>query len=144
MKTIHLSIFASALFFTLTAEKCDKNPSAAMDPTTALTGTQWNLSSLAGEAIKLPEGVKTPFLLLGKDNNLSGFGGCNNLMGSMKLEGTSVSFPGLASTKMFCEKAQPTENAFMSALRTTNSYSLDGNKLKLLDKEKELATLIKQ
>ena len=144
MKTVNLTLLATALFLTLTAEKCDKGSSTTMDPMTALTGSQWNLASLAGEAVKLPEGVKTPFLSLGKDSKVSGFGGCNNLMGSMKLEGTAVSFPGLASTKMFCENAQPTENAFMSALRATNSYSLDGDKLMFLDNGKELATLVKQ
>jgi heat shock protein HslJ len=143
MKHLRPTLIALALFFTLTAEKCSKT-SASVDPLTTLTGSQWNLTSLAGEALHLPEGVKTPFLTLAKDGKLSGFGGCNQLMGSMKLEGSSLSFPGLGGTKMFCKAAQPTENAFMGALRSTNAFKLDGDKLMLLDGTKELATLVKQ
>jgi heat shock protein HslJ len=143
MKNIRLSLLWLSLFFTLSAEKCSKT-AAPVDALTALTGSQWNLTSLAGQALKLPDGVKTPFLSLAKDGKLSGFGGCNQLMGSMKLEGTALSFPGLGGTKMFCEGAQPTENAFMSALRSTNSFKLDGDKLMLLEGAHELATLVKQ
>lgn len=144
MKHISRPLIAAALFFTLTAQKCANNSNTTMDPLTALTGSQWNLTGLAGQALQLPEGVKTPFLSLAKDGKLSGFGGCNNLMGTMKLDGSALSFPGLGSTKMFCKDAQPTENAFMGALRETNGYTLDGNTLTLLNTGKELATMVKQ
>lgn len=144
MNKLTTALCASALFFFCTAQKCDKSASGSMDPMATLAGSQWNLISLAGQAIQLPEGVKNPFLRLGQDGALSGFGGCNNLMGSMKLDGSSISFPGLGSTKMFCKEAQPTESAFMTALRATNTYRLDGDKLVLLDKDKELAQLAKQ
>lgn len=44
---------------------------------------------------------------------------------------------------MFCEKTKDLEDAFMTALRTTNSYKIKEGKLILLDKSKELATFVK-
>ncbi len=132
----------------LTSEKCDKDaaPAGSTDSsitTASMVGTRWNLTTIAGEAIRLPEGVETPYLSVAEDMRLSGFGGCNRLMGTVKLEGSALSFPGVGSTKMFCKDIQPTETAFLSAMRATNSYRVDGNKLTLLDKETELATLVK-
>jgi heat shock protein HslJ len=148
MKRTYPTLLALALFFTLTSEKCDKDSpttggTSTATPMTPLIGTRWNLATLAGEAIKLPEGVENPYLSVAEDGRLSGFGGCNKLMGTMKLEGNAISFPGLGSTKMYCEKSQAMETSFMTALRATNSFRIDGDKLTLLDQSNELATLVK-
>ncbi len=150
MKRTSITLLAFALFFTLTSEKCDKDSGAASPGSGSATvdasmiDTHWNLATLAGEAIRLPEGIENPYINLLEGDRLSGFGGCNKLMGTVKIDGSSISFPGLGSSKMFCEKTQPLETAFMTALRSSNSFKLDGNKLTLLDKSKELATLLKQ
>lgn len=150
MKRTSLALLAFALFFSLTSEKCDKdagsaNASASTPaPMESLIGTRWNLATVAGEAIRLPEGIEHPYLSVAEDKRLSGFGGCNKLMGSVKIEGSAISFPGIGSTKMFCEKTQAVETSFLTAMRATNSFKLDGNTLTLLDKSKELATLVKQ
>jgi heat shock protein HslJ len=150
MKRTHLTLLAIALFFSLTSEKCDKDGAPASTSTSTpapkvpIIGTRWNLSSIAGEAIRLPEGTENPYLSIAEDNRLTGFGGCNKLMGSVKLDGDAISFPGVGSTKMYCKETQAVETSFMTALRATNSYKLDADKLTLLDKSKELATLVKQ
>lgn len=153
MKRTPHALLAVAMFFSLTSEKCDKDngtdasstasgkPSAT---TASMIDTHWNLATLAGKAIRLPEGVENPYVNLLEGDRISGFGGCNKLMGTVKMDGSSMSFPGLGSSKMFCEKTQDLENSFMTALRATNSFKLDGDKLTLLDKSKELATLVKQ
>ena len=144
-----LDLLAIGLFFTLTSEKCEKAAQAntgdqpSVDVST-IPGAQWSLATIAGEAIRLPEGATDPFISFDTVGNLTGFGGCNKLMGSVKLDGASLSFPGLGSTKKFCDGTQDLESSFMSALRATNSYKLKGNTLTLLDKSKELATLVKQ
>ncbi len=154
MKRTTLSLLAAALFFTLTSEKCDKAKAEAEaaaasstgDPKatgTELIGPRWNLSTISGGAIRLPEGVENPFLALSPDNGVHGYTGCNKLMGTAKIDGASLSFPGVGGTKMFCEKTKELEDAFMTALRTTNSYKIKDGKLILLDKSKELATFVK-
>jgi heat shock protein HslJ len=153
MKRTPLALLAVALFFSLTSEKCDKDSGSASSSastskpsatTVSMIDTHWNLATLAGDAIRLPEGVENPYINLLEGDRISGFGGCNKLMGTVKMDGSSISFPGLGSSKMFCEKTQALENSFMTALRATNSFKLDGDKLTLLDKSKELATLVKQ
>lgn len=150
MKRKHLTLLAVALFFSLTSEKCDKDGGSANAstttpaPMTSIIGTRWNLSTVAGEAIRLPEGTENPYLSVAEDNRLTGFGGCNKLMGSVKLDGNAISFPGVGSTKMFCKETQAVETSFLTALRATNSFTLEGDKLTLLDRSKELAVLVKQ
>jgi heat shock protein HslJ len=147
MNRTALTLLASAIFVVLTSEKCDKDAAPAGNAGTSnpasMIGTRWNLSTLAGEAISLPSGVEVPYLSVAEDNSLTGFGGCNRLMGSVKLEGSSLSFPGVGSTKMYCKDAQATETAFLNAMRATTTFRVDGDKLTLLGQDKELATLVK-
>ena len=104
----------------------------------------WMLATLDGKAIQLPEGTRTPDLTIGKDNVVSGFGGCNRFSGQARVEAASIAVPGLMRTKMYCAAVQATEDAFMAALGATNAYRITGNTLVLLDKEKELATLVRR
>lgn len=154
MNRTTLSLLATALFFTLTSEKCDKAKAEAEAAAASgtgnpkpvgetLIGPRWNLSTLAGAAIQLPEGVENPFLSLSADNGVHGYTGCNKLMGTAKIDGTSLSFPSVGGTKMFCERTKDLESAFMTALSGTNSYKIKDGKLILLDKSKELATFVK-
>jgi len=150
MKRTCSTLLAIGLFFTLTSEKCDKAnaSSSASNPTPApmasIIGTRWNLATVAGEAIRQPEGKENPYLSVAEDNRLTGFGGCNKLMGTVKLDGNAIAFPGVGSTKMYCKETQAVETSFMNALRATNAFALEGDKLTLLDGSKELATLVKQ
>ncbi len=143
MKHIYVSLVACAIFFTMSAEKCSNTGTTAMDQKASIIGARWNLETIAGKAFQLPEGIEDPYISIGPDSQLNGFGGCNKIMGAVKLDGSSLSFPGLASTKMMCPAASTTESGFMSALRSTNTFKLEGDKLTLLDKGKELATLVK-
>ena len=147
MKRTAITLLALAIFFPLTSEKCAKDSGAATTGSSStpasIIGTRWNLATVGGESISLPEGKENPHLSVAEDNRLSGFGGCNRLMGSVKLDGKALSFPGVGGTKMFCAETQALENAFLTALRATNSFTIDGDKLTLLDGSTELATLVK-
>ena len=107
---------------------------------TDLFDKKWMLQSLAGQAIRLPAGAETPWLQMGQDKSLSGFGGCNNLMGQYNLDGATIGFPGVASTKKYCESTQKVEDGFLGALREANSFKLDKGLLKLMQGETELAS----
>jgi heat shock protein HslJ len=129
-------LIALTVLLTLSANKC-KNEAGGM---TSLIDKKWVFQSVAGEALKLPAGVEMPWVKL-EGENLQGFGGCNQLMGQYKLEGTALSFPGLGSTKKYCENIQPTENAIKQALGQVDSFKMDGGLLKLMGAGKELAAL---
>ena len=77
-------------------------------------------------------------------DGLQGFGGCNKLMGEYALEGTKLSFPGVASTKMYCEKTQAMEDGIKAALSRTTGYKLDGSTLNLLAGSDVLAVLTEE
>src|SRR5690349_777607 len=126
MKRTFLPLLAVALFFSLTSEQCDKAKSADGSSTTSAPaasffGTRWNLASIAGDPIRVPEGVETPYLSVADDKRMSGFGGCTQLMGSVKTEGSAIAFPNVGSTKMYCEQTQQLENSFLTVLRTANA-----------------------
>lgn len=134
---------ALALAFMLgTAQKCDQATEGKQEPGAALTDGVWTLTTLDGKAIQLPEGTRAPDLTIDKGHAVTGFGGCNRFGGQAKVDGTAIAFPGLMRTKMYCAAVQATEDAFMTALGATNTYRISGKTLFLLDKDKELATLV--
>ncbi|HRO99354.1 MAG TPA: META domain-containing protein [Flavobacteriales bacterium] len=133
MKKLALAL---SLLMILSANTC-KNKAGEM---TSLLDKKWVFQSIAGEALKLPEGTELPWLQLAGDQ-LQGFGGCNRLMGGYKMEGTALSFSDIGSTKKYCEGIQPTENAITGLLRQVDGYKMEGGLLKLLGAGKELAAL---
>lgn len=50
-----------------------------------------------------PEGSSKPFLTFAEDGKISGFDGCNTLMGSWERTDAGVDFGQLASTRMACD-----------------------------------------
>jgi heat shock protein HslJ len=132
----HLTI-AFLAFVTLSANKCADTNGASE---ASIMDQKWVFQTLNGERLDLPAGAETPWLKLVGDQ-VQGFGGCNNLMGSYKMEGTNLSMPALASTKKFCEGVQPTENAIKQALGQVDSFKLDGGLLTLMGGGNALATL---
>ena len=139
MKKI-LTLLALGLVFS--AHKCSNGTDATS--MAGLMDTKWMLQSLSGKPIEVTSSDQTPWVQLagGENNQVKGFGGCNNLMGSFTMDGDRIGFPGLGSTKMFCEKTADLEKNFMTALRSTDSYKLDGGTLRLMQGATEVATLV--
>lgn len=131
-------LLALALGLVLSANKCaDKGmPANIFD-------TKWMLQSLAGQAIQMPAGMESPWLQVAADKSLSGFGGCNNLMGQATVDGSTIGFPGVGSTKKFCESTQKIEDSFLGALREAKSFKLEDGLMKLMNGDKELAAFTK-
>lgn len=130
MKKLHFPLGVLALGLILSANTCaDKGTdgSAAMTPE-----GKWVLVSLNGTEVQMPEGVETPYISVDSTGeNVTGFAGCNRMFGTVKTWGDSISFPGLAATRMYCVETQAVENSFMEALNTTRTYSVKGDELEL-------------
>ncbi len=102
------------------------------DITTTLESTSWRLVSLPGHApaalAALEQGPTARF----ESGRVSGFGGCNRLMGSYTLQQNRLTIGGLAGTMMACpEPAMSIERALHAALTGPLSYAITGNRLSL-------------
>ncbi len=140
MKKINLPIAALFLGALFSANTCSENSTGNAANAAAARG-KWELASIGGQAINLPAGAQRPFLNIDSlGRNVSGFAGCNQLFGSVALRGDSLSFPGLASTKMYCREAAQLEDGFLQALNATRTFAINGNEL-VLKAGKDLAVL---
>ena len=109
---------------------------------TPLRGTQWMLETLRGEPAGQGAGGQTPFLLLdGEAERLSGFAGCNRMAGGYELEGSRISFGGVAMTRMACPEGMELERRFGKALADTQRYAISEGVLTLFaEGDRVLAT----
>lgn len=128
--------FALSLFTLLTAHSCNQDATSM----TSLLDTKWVFQTVNGSKVSMPDGVEAPWVQLAGDQ-LTGFGGCNRMMGSYELGDGTITFPGLGSTKMYCEATQATERSVQEALRGTDAYKMESGLLKLLSGGKEVAAL---
>lgn len=141
MRKLHLPLAALALGIILSANTCSDKDGGKDGVSADMVKGKWVLQSLEGNSVKMPEGIEQPYLSIDSTGeNVSGYGGCNRLFGAIKISNDSISFPGLAATRMYCEATQKVENSFLEALNGTSTFTLKGNEL-VLKGSKELAVL---
>lgn len=129
MKKWQFPMAALALGMVFSANTCSES---GTNGNLAMVPGKWELRTLGGQQVTLPAGVETPYLSIDSTGkNVTGFAGCNRMFGTMTISADSIAFPGLASTRMYCEATQQVENAFLDALNATHTYTLDGNMLTL-------------
>jgi putative lipoprotein len=98
---------------------------------TGLENTLWNLVSfgeLGAEAALVQGSTITLLLAAGQ---AAGTGGCNGYGGTYQVDGNSISFGPLTSTKMACADAQATEQEgrYLQALESASEYAVEGDQL---------------
>ncbi|MCI1754226.1 MAG: META domain-containing protein [Flavobacteriales bacterium] len=139
---LRISLPILAFGIILSANKCAGPADATATGNSGISGGKWTLRSIAGQAYKLPEGVEVPYLQVDSAmERISGFGGCNRLMGGISIHGDSISFPMMGSTKMYCEETQELERSFMQALGNSTTFSVKDDKLTLSGQGQEQAVL---
>lgn len=128
MKTVSFPV--AGLTATLLMTAC----SGGMSPTGSnhnLEGTSWKLTRLSSISGELPKTAREVTMRL-DSGRVSGNGGCNRYFGSYSLNGSSVKFNGVASTKMFCQGAMEVEDGLMQTINNTDGYYIRGKWLALL------------
>lgn len=110
--------------------------------TASLTNTYWKLVELDG--IKLPVDAnlsrEIQITLASEGGRVSGFSGCNNIMGSFIQSGNKLKFSKMASTLMACiGPGMELESRVTAMLNATTHYRINGESLTLLASSKELA-----
>jgi len=97
-----------------------------------ILGRQWQLVELRGQP--LPQLRRAPHILLqAEGHRITGFGGCNSVGGTFKLDEAAlrIRFEEMMSTLMACEEGMETEQAFNEVLGMVDNYSLNGEQLSL-------------
>jgi putative lipoprotein len=107
---------------------------------TPLLGTTWNLVELNNIKIKHP-GPQVPHLRFEADK-VTGNDGCNNFFGDYTLDGNSLKFGMLASTRMACQQINDLDIEFNKAMSVTTGYRISGEKLELFEEEILLASFL--
>jgi heat shock protein HslJ len=113
--------------------------------TPALEGTAWALLEVGGQPARPVGEAGTPTLTLdAAGKRASGNGGCNRYGGGYELNGASLRFGPLVSTKRACAEDALTaqESAFLSALQETRSRRVSGDTLVLSGASGTLARLV--
>ncbi|WP_110656596.1 META domain-containing protein [Salinicola halimionae] len=151
-----LGIAVSLLLVTGCASESTSAPTSTTEPPPAemsssqtpsasesLTGNYWKLMTLGGRPVAVADNQREAHLILGADGRVSGSTGCNRLMGSYTLQGDTLTFSQLASTRMACPaEMMALEQAWLTTLSDTAHYSISGQRLVLEDaKNQPLAEL---
>lgn len=107
-----------------------------MDPL-PLEGTQWRLDTITAgtDAVSSVVANTEPALLL-NGGQASGDTGCNTFSGAYELDGASLTFGPLATTKMACSPDVMTqEAAILEAIGKVATWSVEEDRLTLADAE---------
>lgn len=118
-------------------------PAAASVSTATLLNTYWRLAEMNGEPLTTPDGRREVHIILtqeGNENRLKGFAGCNSVGGTFRQEEQKLTFSAI-STKMMCDpESMKVEDFLLGALTETDSYTISGETLSLLEGETALAS----
>ena len=100
----------------------------------SLTNTYWKLTQLDGTPVAMaPQQEREVRITLTDDGKVTGFTGCNRVMGGYTVAGTALRFTQLAGTRMACPPPlMQLESAVLANLNSVTGYQLDGEKLILL------------
>lgn len=106
---------------------------------TTLTNTAWQLAHAGRLTYDPKPGVRIISMQLSDDKKITGFLGCNNLIGSYELaKGGRIAFM-TGSTQMFCQgDGMKFEDAFGKALGSARKYKVEGERLFLFQENGEL------
>jgi uncharacterized lipoprotein YbaY/heat shock protein HslJ/uncharacterized lipoprotein NlpE involved in copper resistance len=99
-----------------------------------LTDTHWRLTHLGDRAVPVAtDPRREPSLtLLEGTNSFAGSSGCNRLVGSYAISGSTMTLTS-GGTMVACKEEAKTESAFLTALQATRTYRVTGRVLELTD-----------
>jgi heat shock protein HslJ len=94
----------------------------------------WYLKEMTGAGGSNPvQMMNVPINLIFTDQNLSGFGGCNDyaadytLTGQVMPDGKGIEIGPIATTLKYCADTSPTETSYLQILSDATSYTVNVN-----------------
>jgi len=137
-------IVCAMLLITLAAS-CIKRETGNISPAVFhIEGPEWRLVEVSGTPVSPLAGEKQPHIIFDPaQKQVTGFAGCNNFFGSYELNGSSLKFGPVGSTRMACPDLQMSlETEVFIALDKTRSWDIRDGVLLLLDDSEVLARFI--
>jgi heat shock protein HslJ len=106
-----------------------------------IEGPKWFLTEVCGAPVSPLAGEKQPHILFDPaKKKVTGFAGCNQFFGSYELDGASLKFGPVGSTRMACPDLQMSlETEVLKALDQTRAWEIRDGRLLLLDDRNVLA-----
>lgn len=95
-----------------------------------LTSSKWNLETLNGVKVSLPEGRMVTLEINSEQGSVSGKAPCNSYSTTYNEAGDLLKFNVITSTKMACDELN-LESEYYNALGKVTAYKTSGSKLKL-------------
>jgi heat shock protein HslJ len=112
---------------------------------TPVTGEPWRLVQMDGRAFTLGEDdpADSFTITFGDDGRMTGKGACNRLSGTFKNDNNNgtLSFSGIAATRMMCLKYGEQESRFAKLLGSVDAYTIDGLMLMLFTNGEQVLML---
>ncbi|NLU82018.1 META domain-containing protein [Rhodococcus sp. HNM0569] len=106
-----------------------------LEPDRAITGTEWTVTALiSADAVTTSAALETsaPALQIGSDGHVTGTTGCNRFQGNAEVNGDTIEFGPLATTRMACPPdVMEVEQAVLAALAGRVHASVDGNTMRV-------------
>jgi len=129
LKLARLMPLAAAI--TLAAGCASTAPTSS---TASLTNTYWKLVELDGARVSMtPEQEREVRITLDDNGKVTGFTGCNRVMGGYTVAAEVLRFTQLAGTRMMCPPpAMQLESAVLANLNSVTGFRIDGEQLILL------------
>ena len=109
-----------------------------------IEGIQWYLTEVGGAPVSpMADGKQPQILLDPAQKQATGFAGCNHFFGSYELDGPSLTFGAIGSTRMACPDLETgLETSVFEALENTSQWKKSDGELLLLDGDAVLARFI--
>ena len=129
LKLARLGPLAAAMIL---AAGCTSAPPASSKA--SLTNTYWKLVELHGARVTMtPEQEREVRITLDDNGKVSGFTGCNQLMGGYTVAADVLRFTQLGGTRMMCPPpAMQLESAVLAHLNSVTGFRIEGEQLILL------------
>jgi heat shock protein HslJ len=121
------------VFLTSTTLMQCKSTNQGHHKSISVENTTWRLMEVNGMPVITPENGKVVHFTLTKkdgERRISGFAGCNTIIGTYKLDENTISFTA-AATRMMCAERMDVEQFFLQTLSNADSYKLNGKILEL-------------
>ena len=140
MKTKFITLFAivTTIVSCNTTKKAESvtestKPNSEVVLHNEITDKYWKLIVLDGQPVTMVEGQSREAFMTIKSNDkkVTGFGGCNNFFGDVKLEdGNRIKFSTMGSTMMACDGVT-IERTFLEVLEQADNYTIANGELSL-------------
>ncbi|HET9037656.1 MAG TPA: META domain-containing protein, partial [Myxococcaceae bacterium] len=112
----------------------------------SLVNTSWRIVRFGETPVSAADNLREPQLVLAKDGKGTRYRatvGCNQLVGTAKVTGPSLSFTPGPTTQMAClPPLDALENALLETLRRTRRYAVTGGTLELFGENGQTLALL--